>query len=287
MTDPGTALRDALPELAVVVIALGAPATLEGAVSSLLEQDAPLEIVVVNSGGGNARAKLLARGLDVTVIERDEPLSPGAARNTGIEATRAPFVAFLASDCRAGPGWATKRLARHRDGDAAVGSALLPLPADSVIAWASHLALFVRRLPQNSRLTALPYGASFRRSLFERHGLFAEETRIGEDTAFAASLPAEMRPVWAPDVVTLHETPSRLASMLGDQVRRGRLAASHEPDAYRPGSLLEQFWRRATDPIKLSRRFGLGDDKIVRRAWLLLPLCAGAYCLGLASGPKR
>ena len=160
----------------------------------------------MNSGGGYAAAKLAAAGFDVTVIEREERLLPGVARNIGIRATTAEHVAFLASDCRAAPGWAANRLAKHRKGSAAVASALLPLPADSPIAWASHLSLFARRLPLNSRLTALPYGGSFHRSLFESYGLFSEELRIGEDTEFALRLPLKVRPVWAPDVVTLHET---------------------------------------------------------------------------------
>ena len=193
------------PELAVVVISLGAPVSLADAVASLLAQDLTIEIIVVNSGGGYAAAKLAAAGFDVTVIEREERLLPGVARNIGIRATTAEHVAFLASDCRAAPGWAANRLAKHRKGSAAVASALLPLPADSPIAWASHLSLFARRLPLNSRLTALPYGGSFHRSLFESYGLFSEELRIGEDTEFALRLPLKVRPVWAPDVVTLHE----------------------------------------------------------------------------------
>ena len=122
----------------------------------------------------------------------------------------------------------------------------------------SHLSLFARRLPLNSRLTALPYGGSFHRSLFESYGLFSEELRIGEDTEFALRLPLKARPVWAPDVVTLHRTPTGLRAMLWDQFRRGRLASSHSRQSWRsriapsPGYL----WRRIADPIKLSRRLG-------------------------------
>jgi len=44
------------PELAVVVIGYRAPPDLAAAVRSVLDQSIPLEIVVVNSGGGNAKA---------------------------------------------------------------------------------------------------------------------------------------------------------------------------------------------------------------------------------------
>lgn len=111
------------PRLAVVVIALGAPVETVDAVRSLLEQKPQVEIVVVNSGGG--MAALLARhGIDLPVIEHEERLYAGVGRNIGIKATRAPYVAFLASDCRATEGWARKRLAAHRTGLAAVGSAM-------------------------------------------------------------------------------------------------------------------------------------------------------------------
>ena len=280
---PETVNHQARAELAVVVIALRAPDSLLEAVSSLLHQETRMEIVVVNTGGGQAAAKLNSRGLDVTVIEREEALYPGAARNIGIKATTAEFVAFLASDCQAGPGWAAKRLAKHRAGFPAVASALLPIPTNSVIAWASHLSLFVRRLPQNSRLTALPYGASFRRSLFDTYGLFSEELRTGEDTDFALRLPLALRPVWAPDVVTFHQSPTRLRHMLRDQFRRGRLASSYWRKLGGRG-LISDLWRRMADPIRLSRRIGAGKDDVVHKAWLLMPLCAGAYCLGLAIG---
>ncbi|TIP33062.1 MAG: glycosyltransferase, partial [Mesorhizobium sp.] len=87
------------PELAVVVIGFRAPTDLVAAVRSVLGQNIPLEVVVVNSGGGNAQALLANAGLDVPVIECEERLFAGAARNRGIAATKAPFIAFLADDC--------------------------------------------------------------------------------------------------------------------------------------------------------------------------------------------
>ena len=93
----------------MVVIGYRAPAELVGAVRSLLAQDVPLEILVVNSGGGDAAGLLARAGLSVRVVETEERLFAGGARNRGIENTAAPHVAFLASDCLACPGWASAR----------------------------------------------------------------------------------------------------------------------------------------------------------------------------------
>ncbi|WP_292170513.1 glycosyltransferase, partial [Mesorhizobium sp.] len=84
------------PELAVVVIGLRAPAELVAAVRSVLDQNIPLEIVIVNSGGGNAQALVDNAGLKVRVVEVEQRLFAGGARNLGIAATQAPFIAFLA-----------------------------------------------------------------------------------------------------------------------------------------------------------------------------------------------
>ncbi|MBL8591518.1 MAG: glycosyltransferase family 2 protein, partial [Devosia sp.] len=98
------------PELAVVVLSVGAPPELRLAVESLLRQPEPLEIVVVNSGGGDLAAVLpAAPGISTVTVEG--LLWPGAARNAGIRATSAPWVAFLASDLVAAPDWAAERLA--------------------------------------------------------------------------------------------------------------------------------------------------------------------------------
>ncbi|HEX2164362.1 MAG TPA: glycosyl transferase family A, partial [Thermoanaerobaculia bacterium] len=81
------------PSLACVVLSLRNQAGVVDAVGSLLAQEEPVEVVVVDSGGGGAAATLAAAGLAVPAVERREVLLPGAARNAGIAATTAPFVA--------------------------------------------------------------------------------------------------------------------------------------------------------------------------------------------------
>lgn len=219
---PGPGERD-LPRLAVVVIGLGAPPMLVEAVRSILEQGVAAELVVVNSGGGGAAALLARAGIDVPVHETAPRLYAGAARNIGIRATRAPYVAFLADDCLAAPGWVAERLRLHAAGMPMVASAVRP-DRDDRLAWAHQLLLFPRRLPGLPEGEALRYGVSFDRRLFDRHGLFDPDLPTGEDTEFLARL--DHRPAWAPSVVTLHRNAASLPALLRDQFRRGRRYAA-------------------------------------------------------------
>jgi glycosyltransferase involved in cell wall biosynthesis len=288
-------LSGAAPELAVIVIGYRAPREMAEAVSSLLEQEIPLEIVAVNSGGGNAAGLLRAAGLDVPVVEVEQRLFAGAARNRGIAATHAPFVAFLAADCMAAPGWANARLLRHRAGDRAVASAMINSHPRNLVACAAHLVLFMRRLPGLPEEKALRYGASFDRRLFDEYGLFNETLRIGEDTDFLERLPAELKPVWEPRVQTIHRNETRLLPMLADQYRRGLRSGQHtarthgKPPRWHFLSPLHD--RR---PARKLAKIGLaGRDKtfaLLARpiVWLaLMSKAAGLYVGGRRKGGRK
>lgn len=210
------------PDLAVVVIGFRAPAQLVAAVRSVLDQNVPLEIVVVNSGGGNAEALLAGSGLDVRVIDVELPVYAGAARNLGIAATQAPFIAFLADDCLAHPDWAQVRLQHHHAGIPAVASAMLNSHPRDLVACAAYLVMYMRRLPGLPAEKALRYGVSFNRKLFDRYGLFDENMASGEDTDFMTRLPEALRPVWEPRILTVHRNETNLFNLLAEQYRRGR-----------------------------------------------------------------
>lgn len=216
-----------MAELAVVVMSTGAPRMLVEAVRSVLAQSMSSEIVVVNSGGGDAAGRLRAAGLDVPVIEFAGRLMPGATRNRGIEATSAPYVAFLAMDCLACEGWTAARLQAHRAGAMLVASSLLPDRLRSPVAWGSHLALHARRLPGTPAEEAALYGVSYARELFDRFGLFDEDVRISEDTEFNARVAEAGAPLWAPEVCTIHRAPTNILSFLHEQHARGRRTGEH------------------------------------------------------------
>ncbi|MBW6507881.1 MAG: glycosyltransferase [Rhodobacteraceae bacterium] len=82
--------------MAVVVIGFRAPAEMAAAVASLRAQDVAAEIVVVNSGGGAPEVVLAAHLDHIRLIAVEAPLMVGAARNIGIDATRAPLIGFRA-----------------------------------------------------------------------------------------------------------------------------------------------------------------------------------------------
>lgn len=272
------------PELAVVVLAVGASLEAVDAVRSLLNQSPPVEIVVVNSGGGDMRRRLREAGIDVRFVERAERLNVGAARNLGIEATRAPYVAFLASDCRATPGWVRQRLKAHREGHLAVGSAVVNSHPENPFAWAHHFSLWSRRLP-TLKEKGLAFGASYHRWLFKNYGLFRGDLRTAEDSEFHYRLRSDHKPVWRWQVQTIHTNPTGFVALLKDQFHRGSRAARAGFELNRPPfprNMLVWGWRRATYSIRTAITHAPKGHRLpVYLSLPIIPLASAAYCLGV------
>lgn len=275
------------PDLAVIVLAVGPSPYLGEAVASVVGQDGVAEIVIVAS---SAAASADLNGECVRFIRVGPSVTPGAARNAGIAATKASVVAFLAADCIAAPGWVGARLASHNAGAAAIGSALIPDRAASPLAWAAHIARFYRRLPGAPAEHALPYGASYSRELFRRHGLFREDLRTGEDTEFNRRLPAGDRPAWTPEVVTLHRSPNRFLPFLRDQRDRGARywAAQHELAGRSRGKMFVGTLART--PQTVWRGLSWAEPKDRRAVLLAAPLIVlanVAFAFGVLAGRRN
>ena len=212
-------------DLSVVVIALDAQPELVDAVRSLVAQVPAPEIIVVNSGRPGAAVLLAAARLDVTVIESSCRLFAGAARNVGIAASHGPFVAFLAADCLAHPGWVAARLESHHAGADLVSSPVVNAHPANLFSVAAHVLLFAARFPGTPQSQRHHYGASYRRTLFSAHGTFSAELRAGEDTEFHQRLPRIVKRTFDARVRTAHRNPRTPWALLEDQYARGRRRA--------------------------------------------------------------
>jgi glycosyltransferase involved in cell wall biosynthesis len=105
----------ASPLVSVVIPSFNRRVEAVQAVANVLQQEqAGLEVIVVDDGSSDGTVEALeaAYGADPRVrVLRQPNAGCGPARNTGIDAARAPYVALLDSDDRCLPG----RLARQRD----------------------------------------------------------------------------------------------------------------------------------------------------------------------------
>jgi GT2 family glycosyltransferase len=210
------------PDLAVVVLSYRNERTIVAALESLLEQGEPLEIMVSHSGGGDTPALLSERFPDVALDAVEERRTPGAARNAGIAASRAPYVSFHAADSVALPGWAKGRLERHRRGAEVVGSAIAPPARPAPLA--AHLLLHSTRMPHVTPAPHLRFGASYSREVLERHGPFPERMDGEEDVELNDRLIEAGVPVeWAPGVVTETEYAQTSRELMSNLYRRGVL----------------------------------------------------------------
>lgn len=221
--------------IAVVVLSFGPRASLPKAVSSILEQDVPAEVLVVHSGPGDAGRLLTEAGLPhVPVLSVPDRLYAGGARNLGVSRTTAPIVAFLADDHQAAPGWLKARLAAHAAGYRAVACALIPQRPYNPVALCWHYATHRGRFPGAPDRIVSHHGVSYERELLSRVGTFREDRESGEDTELNARVAAATPILFSSDVVTKHDSPTTLRAALRDIRWRARRNAADSAAPWQP-----------------------------------------------------
>ena len=130
LPDPGTIGR---AEVAVVIPARDRADLLAACLCRIGDAG---EVVVVDDGSRDpaAIAAVAAEG-GARVVRLTASAGPGAARNAGLAATRAPFVAFVDSDTRPRPGWLEPLLSHlAQPGTAAVAPRIAVPAGDSALA---------------------------------------------------------------------------------------------------------------------------------------------------------
>ncbi len=162
-------------DVAVVIPVRDGERYLAEALASVLAQDVvPAEIVVVDDGSAD-RSAAVAReaGARVRVLTQP-PRGAGAARNHGVAATTARWIAFLDADDR----WLPGKLRRQRDAIASLGT------ADASIGLLRQFfspELGRTTIPQPEVLEGVsPTTLVVRRDVFEATGGFATDWTASE-----------------------------------------------------------------------------------------------------------
>lgn len=183
--------------VAVVIPARDAEATLPSALAAVAAQAPEHELIVVDDG---SHAPVRAPGARLL---RTPGLGPGGARNAGVAATDATFLAFTDADCVPSPGWLAAGLRALETADLVQGRVIADPaaprhPFDRTIEVPALSPLF-----ETANLFV-------RRELFDRLGGFPDgiadpRKRLAEDVFFGwAARRAGARIAFAPDALVEH-----------------------------------------------------------------------------------
>src|SRR5260370_22075600 len=136
-----TLLRDAgsqpagRPDISVVVCPYSRATKLPRSLEALSRQTVGerAEVIVVDDGSTDTTAQV-ARAYEVKLLRHAGNQGLAAARNTGVQASRAPIVAFTDDDCVPAPDWLELLLPAYERPEAlAVGGTVNPLQTGSLL----------------------------------------------------------------------------------------------------------------------------------------------------------
>lgn len=185
-------------DLAVIVCTRDRPEALAGCLAGLAAQrSAPGEIIVIDNSGACSAERVARRVDGVRYIHEPRP-GLSAARNAGIRASRCRLVAFTDDDAEPRANWTGEivRAFSSADVEAVTGMVLparLETHAQSFFQFAMGGLVqgcvplvfdgrfFAETCPMGAQVWRIGAGANmaFRRSLFERIGLFDERLGAG------------------------------------------------------------------------------------------------------------
>jgi mycofactocin system glycosyltransferase len=224
------------PALEVVVPAYDRPEAL----ASCLDALAGLPVVVVDdaSRDPDALARVVGARSQVRLVRREVNAGPASARNTGVEATTAPAVAFVDSDCLVTPEQ-LRRLCRHL-ADPCVGAVAPRITAQPMPAASAALRGFagvgspldMGCEPVNVRpggvVGYVPSTVMIvRRAAFEAVAGFDAGLRVGEDVDFVWRLAdAGWSVRYDPTTRAAHAEPASWPSWLRRRFRYGTSAGA-------------------------------------------------------------
>ena len=233
------------PVASVVIPAYKSRDTIALCLSALESQETnvPYEVIVVESSGDGAGDVVRAQFPWVWLIESQERLLGGAARNLGAAEATGELLMFIDSDCVAEPRWLEKMHMAHQEWEcSAVGGAILngnPETASSVSAYISENSDF---FPVGSPryMDYLPSGnIAYRAEVFRKYAGFDPQAVAYQDLTFNKQLfKAGEKLLFHPDIKVWHHHRTTVREHFRHMARRGRAAVA----ARRKGLLIGASW---------------------------------------------
>lgn len=159
------------------------------ALSAQVEAE-PFEVVVVDAAADPAVARVAERFPFVRLVRSADGLSPGAARNLGVEAAGGDFLAFTDADCRPEPTWLAAAVAALESGARMVGGPILNTRPFHPVAVADNLQQFAEFPPTRPAGAATHFptcNVALRADDFEASGGFIID-RLGEDIILSRTM---------------------------------------------------------------------------------------------------
>lgn len=186
-------MREA-PDISYIIPCYQCRRTVGRTIRSLQEQRTKLkkEIIIVDSSPQPVQEWIRMTFPRVKVIASEDPLWPGAARNRGADAARAPLLAFIDADAAALPDW-TRKLERRLEEEnvfAAGGSVINGNPqylASRVQYWI-EFSEFRRQSPAGFRPYLSSSNMLMAAATFHGTGGFPEDLQMSEDMRFSQKL---------------------------------------------------------------------------------------------------
>jgi mycofactocin glycosyltransferase len=247
-------------------------------------------VIVVDDGSADPGAVArVCREHSARLVRRPVPGGPGPARNDGLAMVATPLVAFLDSDCAAGPEWIARLAAHFADPMVgAVAPRVRPVTgsgtAGRYLAARAPIDLgpAEARVAPLTRLSYVPTAALLARAAALPAGGFDPGLRYGEDVDLVWRMAgAGWRVRYDPGAEVSHTEPGRWRQLLARRLRYGSSAA---PLARRhPGQvppLILQAWPAgavaallAGRPVTALAAYAAGTGQLVRllRDWGVPP----------------
>ena len=287
-------------DASVIIPSYNSRSTISQCLKAVLEQDTHFsyEVVVVDSSSDGTGELIESRFPEVRLIRLAERTLPGLARNLGIEVAQSKILAFTDSDCIPEPLWLDKMIHEHEKSPlAAIGGAVLNSRPFNPVAWSGYLLEFNERLPNIPQrfIDILPTcNVSFKRTVFERHGLFPTDLWPSEDHIYSWRLVhAGERLLFNPSIRVAHIFRPHLRSFMQHQLRLGKASAKARGQVDLPHSWAVRHPLRWLVPlvrlVLIESRLARWDLLNFLRFNLLLPLCFSglmAWGIGFCSEGK-